>query len=484
MHCHPARRSTHVAATLLLAAALAGCAGPRQQTVPEAVPASWPADAPADAPGASATTLGWRDYFSDPPLQALIARGLACGGDARVAAARVREAAALAGLQHANLFPAVGIGAQGQRSKIPHDLSPTGRELLSSQYQAGVSVSWEADLWGRLGALDDAAAQAWLGSEAARRAVALALVGQIAERYLALRELDERIGLAERTLASRNTSLRIFRRRVEEGATARLDLAQVETLQTQAESLVAQLRQQRALQAHALDVLTAGAGEPPPENGRFDDLLILAPLAPGLPADVLLARPDVAAAERQLQALRYQVDAARAAFLPRITLTGNLGTASAELASLFEAGSRAWTVAPALAQPLVDFGRNRANLRAAEARTEAALATYDKTVRTALREVADALASRHYLAAQVRTGERALGAQRERERLARLRYDNGATTYLEVLDAQRDLLQAEQQQVQARRALLSAQVALFLALGGGSDAAAGTACNQPGPDHG
>ncbi|QGZ37937.1 NodT family efflux transporter outer membrane factor (OMF) lipoprotein [Pseudoduganella flava] len=474
--------TTRKLAALLLAGALSACAGPAQRVAMPVPPERWPADAADD--GAAATPLDWRDYFDHPALQALIARGLACNGDVRTAAARVREAAALAGLQHANRFPAIGAGIDVQRNRIPHDLSPTGHDLLSTQYQAGVQVSWEADLWGRLAALDDAALQAWLGSEASRRAVALALIGQVAERYLALRELDERIVLAERTLASRNASLRIFRRRVEEGATARLDLAQVQTLQTQAEALVSQLRQQRALQAHALDVLTGGAGEPPPEQGRFDDLLVLRPLAAGLPSDVLLARPDVAAAERQLRAARYQVDAARAAFFPRISLTGSYGSASAQLAGLFDNGSHAWTFAPTLAQPLFDFGRNRANLGAAEARTEAAVATYDKTIRTAFREVADALASRHHLADQVRIGETALAAQRERDRLARLRYDNGATTYLEVLDAQRDLLTAEQQQVQVRRALLSAQVSLYLALGGGSGAVDTAACTQQGRDHG
>jgi multidrug efflux system outer membrane protein len=197
-------------------------------------------------------------------------------------------------------------------------------------------------------------------------------------------------------------------------------------------------------------------------------------LRAGLPSDLLSARPDIVAAEHQLKAAHASIGAARAAFFPRVMLTGSLGSASAELDGLFAGGSRAWTFVPSVSLPLFDAGRNRAALDLAEIRRELAVASYEKAVQTAFREVADALSARQRLAEQVRVQQEARAAQAERARLAKLRYDNGAAAFLEVLDAQRDLLSAEQQLVQTRRALLSARVGLYAALGGGTQALSST----------
>ena len=205
-----------------------------------------------------------------------------------------------------------------------------------------------------------------------------------------------------------------------------------------------------------------------PEAAPFDETLVLAELAPGLPSTLLVARPDIAAAEHALRGAHANIGAARAAFFPRIALTGTWGSASAELDGLFESGSRAWTFAPVLSLPIFDGGRRRANLDLSQIRRDIAVAEYEKNIQTAFREVADALAARRWLGEQLQTARTALDAQAERARLAQLRYDNGSAAYLEVLDAQRDLLAAEQQLVQARRALLSSQVALYAALGGGT----------------
>lgn len=460
-------------AALAATLALAGCASmaPAYAPPPLPVAAQYPETDPA---GAHAPDVAWQSYFADPRLQALIAQALASNRDIRIAALRVEEARAAYGIQRAEQFPTIALGASGSRARVPVDLSPTGRAMTSAQYQAGLNVSaWELDFWGRVRSLKDSALQTLLASDEARRAIGVALVAQVANGYLGLRELDERVELARATVDSRAESLRIFTRRFEVGSISKLDLTQVETLLSQALSLSAQLEQARAVQAHALAQLVGGPVDltPVAEVRRFDDASVLQPLHAGLPSALLTQRPDLIAAEHQLRAAQANIGAARAAFFPTISLTAAYGTASAELNGLFDSGSGAWNLAPRLVLPIFDAGRLRANMDLAEVRRDVAVANYEKSVQGAFREVADALSNRRWLALQVDIGKTTLAAQSERARLAKLRYDNGAAPYLEVLDAQRDLLTVEQQLVQTRRALLSSQVSLYAALGGGAPVA-------------
>lgn len=460
--------ATGLAATL----ALAGCASMAPPYAPPPLPvaAQYPETDPA---GAHAADIAWQAYFADPRLQALIAQALASNRDIRIAALRVEEARAAYGIQRAEQFPTIALGASGSRARVPGDLSVTGRPMTSAQYQTGLNVSaWELDFWGRVRSLKDSALQTLLASDEARRAVGVALVAQVANGYLSLRELDERVALARATVDSRAESLRIFTRRFEVGSISKLDLTQVETLLSQALSLSAQLEQARAVQAHALAQLVGGPVDLTPDTRRFDDASVLQPLHAGLPSALLTQRPDLMAAEYQLRAAQANIGAARAAFFPTISLTAAYGTASAELSGLFDSGSGAWNFAPRLVLPIFDAGRIRANMDLAEVRRDVAVANYEKSVQGAFREVADALSNRRWLALQVDIGKTTLAAQSERARLAKLRYDNGAAPYLEVLDAQRDLLTVEQQLVQTRRALLSSQVSLYAALGGGAPVAA------------
>ena len=464
----PCARMAALAATVLLA----GCASLAPTYAPPRLPvaAQYPEN---DAAGAHAPDVAWQAYFADPRLQSLIAQALASNRDMRVAALRVEEARAAYGIQRAEQFPTVALGASGSRTRVPGDLSLTGRAMTSAQYQAGLNVSaWELDFWGRVRSLKDSALQTLLASDEARRAIGVALVAQVANGYLGLRELDERVELARATVDSRAESLRIFTRRFEVGSISKLDLTQVETLLSQALSLSAQLEQARAVQAHALAQLVGGPVDLTPDTRRFDDASVLQPLHAGLPSALLTQRPDLMAAEHQLRAAQANIGAARAAFFPTISLTASYGTASAELSGLFDSGSGAWNFAPRLVLPIFDAGRIRANMDLAEVRRDVAVANYEKSVQGAFREVADALSNRRWLALQVDIGKTTLAAQSERARLAKLRYDNGAAPYLEVLDAQRDLLTVEQQLVQTRRALLSSQVSLYAALGGGAPAAA------------
>lgn len=446
------------------------------------VAASYPATTPAAArsgglaPAANSTSPAgsvlampsdWQHYFTDPVLQQLLTQALAHNRDLRSATLRVEQARVALGYQQAALAPVIGAQGGSSRTHVPADLSLTRQPMITSQYQIGLGMAaWELDFWGKLASLRDAARAEYLATDAARQAATLGLIAQLADAYYALREADQRLLLAQRTLASRQESFRIYSRRVAAGSASRLNLTQVETLLTQAQALAAQLEQQRAAALQALQLLVGQPVTWQAASSADSTLGELPELAAGLPAALLERRPDVRAAELQLQAAYANIGAARAAYFPAISLTASGGTASAALDGLFKPGSGSWNFAPSINLPLFDGGRREANLALMQARRDNAVASYDKAVQAAFRDVANALSARHWLNQQVAIASHALAVQRERARLTQLRFDNGAAPYLDVLDAQRDLLSAEQQLVQTRRALLSAGIALYAALGG------------------
>lgn len=469
----------------VLVAMLAGCVSlaPPYEQPPLPVAATYP-DAngnptPSGEGTLSAATVGWQDYFIDPTLRRLIGEALDYNRDLRLAMQRVEEARAMYGIRRADQFPTIGVEADLARARVPGDLSGVGRAVTANQFQVGVGLaSWELDFWGRVSNLKEAALQNYLASDAARQAVTLTVIEQVANSYLSLRELDERIMLMQETIASREKSYRIFTRRYEVGSISRLDLKQVETLWRQAVALGAQLQQERATRVNALQVLVGKPVELPHENIALDDNAVMADLPAGLPSDLLVNRPDIVSAEYQLRAANANIGAARAEFFPKITLTGSFGTASAQLDNLFSGPSRAWSFGPTVSLPIFDMGRREANLDVAKAQRDQAVTSYELAVQSAFRDVADAIAARQWLAEQVDVLRATEQAQAERARLAQLRYDHGASPFLEVLDAQRDLLAVQQQLVETRRALLSSRVALYSALGGSgfkSDVATPTA---------
>ncbi|MBB3642183.1 multidrug efflux system outer membrane protein [Variovorax sp. BK613] len=419
--------------------------------------------------GEDASRLAWSAYFTDPALRQLIALALDQNRDLRIAAYRAAQARAIFAARRAERLPVIALSAQADRARVPGDLNLTGLPLTGSQFDLGIGVaSWEVDLWGRLRGLQDAALETYLASEAGRRAITLNLVSEVANGYLRLREADERLALAHRFTDSRALSLRIFTRRMEEGATSRLNVTQVETLLMQARALGAQLEQSRAAEAHALTLLVGAPVDLAPTTGWPAQGEWVAEPGPGLSSDLLVARPDIVAAEHQLRAENASVSAARAEFFPRIVLTASAGSASSALERLVAAGSTAWAVSSALSLPLFDAGRRQANVDLAQARRQQAVANYEKTVQGAFRDVADAFSARRWADEQAAIAQGALAVQTERARLAQLRYDNGAAAYLEVLDAQRDLMSASQQLVQVRRLAMASRVGLYAALGGGS----------------
>jgi multidrug efflux system outer membrane protein len=424
-----------------------------------------------------APAIGWRDFFVDTRLQALIATALQHNRDLLVSVAQIEEARGQYRIQRADRLPAVGLNADGTRTRIGStSAGAAGAELPAGvdsvtydRYSVGVGVAaFELDFWGRVRNLSDAARAQYLSTVQATRAFRLSLIRDVATTYLASIEAAERIQLAEATVQSRRDGLRIAKLRLDAGVTSALDFRQAETLLTQAETELAALHLTKAESDNFINVLVGGpVSEPLPASLPLAEQSTMAGLVPGLPSTLLTTRPDVLAAEERLRGARANIGAARAAFLPTITLTGNLGYASTELDELFGKDGRTWNFGPSITLPLFDFGRRSANLDVAHARENIAIANYERVIQGSFQEVANALAGRRYLAEQVAAQERGTLAQRRIANLARTRYREGVSSYIEVLDAERNLFAAEQALLQVRRAEAANLVSLYVALGGG-----------------
>ena len=450
-------------------AMLSGCASLAPALDPIALPVASNWRTQPDTPGvAAAADLAWREYFTDPALQALIETALENNRDLRVAVLRTEEARAAFRIQRAQQAPMVGVGAQQIRAGLPDGLQPlAGRSVLEVNVASVGISSWELDLWGRVRSMKTAALEQWLATEQGQRAVELALVAQVADAYLGLRELDERISLARRTVENQQELAQIFQKRLELGHGSRLELTQVRTLLSQGKALQVQLELAREQQRNALALLLGSEPQLPPSSAPMDEALVMPELRPGLPSDLLVNRPDILAAEHALRARQANIGAARAAFFPRIALTGGAGSVSTSLSDLFSSGTRAWLFQPTIELPIFDAGMRQANLDVSVVRRDIAIAEYERAIQAAFRDVSDALAARQKLTEQLIVARQAHAEQSERLKLARTLFDAGSAAHLEVLDAERDLLAVEQQLVQVRRAALSSQIGLYAALGGG-----------------
>ncbi|CAE6708429.1 efflux transporter outer membrane subunit [Candidatus Nitrotoga fabula] len=458
--------------SLLAFLVLAGCT-----IMPEYVPPSLPTATtfPRSTPetaGISVANTGWKSYFGDEQLRELISSALSNNRELLLAVSRVEEVRALYGIQHSNLLPSFSGNASATRLRLPTDVLPiqpgTANSFLLNQYQLSFALStWEIDFWGRLRSLDTAALETYLSTDEARHAVRASLIAQVANSYLVECELSERIDLARSTLQTRQDSLRIAKRRFEVGSAARLDAIQAEILLNQARAELAVLQRMREQNHNGLELLVGGSIPARPHLLSRIEAGFVRSIDVGLPSDLLVQRPDLRAAERHLKAANANIGAARAAFFPRIVLTGSLGVASRELDGLFSGSGSAWNFMPSISLPIFDGGRNQANLDLAYARRNSAVVEYERRVQNAFREVADVLAERYWLSEQIQAQKATLIAQRERSRLASLRYQHGTTNYLEVLDAERSLFAVEQMLVITRRAYLASGVMLYAALGGG-----------------
>ena len=461
---------------LLLGIALLpmGCTLAPNYTRPTApVPAAWPAGAAyaeiaATTNAGGVADLGWQEFFTDEKLRHVIAASLTNNLDLRAAALHVELARAIYGIQRASLLPTFGLGASESKAGIPADLSSSGSRMTTTRYDANLGiVAWEIDFFGRIRSLKDRALNEYLATEQARRSAQIMLISAVAETYLALAADRESLQLAETTLRSQMDAYALIKHRYDRGIVTELDLHRAQTQVDTARGDVAAFKQRVAQDENALTLL---AGAPVPAEllpAQLAEVKHLQPIQAGISSDVLLRRPDVMASEDLLKAANADIGAARAAFFPRISLTTAIGTASSELSGLFMAGSGAWMYAPQIIMPIFD-ARTWSALKAAKAQQKIAVNQYEKSIQSAFREVADALAVRGTVNEQVAAQESLVNAVTATHRLSTARYDKGIDSYLSVLDAQRSLYGAQQRLVMLRYSKLANQVRLYAVLGGGS----------------
>jgi multidrug efflux system outer membrane protein len=446
-------------------------------------PAPVPALQGGAAGGTAAADIGWREFFPDPQLQQLIALALTDNRDLRVAVLNVQSAQAQYRIQRADLFPTVNASAVEQAQGIPLSVleaefpsgaaaggsaPPTGGITVRT-YNVGVGfTNYELDLFGRIRSLSHAALQQYFSSGETRRSVQLTLVAEVATAYLTVLADQTLLDITRDTLKSQEASYALTQRLFSGGTTTELALRQAETTVDTARANLALYNRQLAQDRDSLQLLL---GAPIPDgidfSGGLDRPNTVAELEEGIPSDVLVRRPDILAAEHQLMAANAQIGAARAAFLPAISLTGSFGSESPELSGLFKSGSRAWTFSPQISLPIFAGGANVANLQATKLARATAVAQYEKAIQTAFREVADALVARGTLDEQLAAQQALVTASAAAYRLADMRYRGGVDSYLSSLVEQVQLYSAEQQLQTVRLLRLQNLVTLYKALGGG-----------------
>jgi multidrug efflux system outer membrane protein len=454
------------APALLLTALLTGCAiGPSYERPELELPASWRM-APGDAEAAVDTA--WWQAFEDPALDALIDEALTNNLDLAVALERVREFAARVGITASGRWPQLGYDASASRARLSREtgIGALGGSRTADQFEANLNVSWELDLWGRIARAEDAAEADLLAVEENRRSLILALVTAVAETYVELRSLDAQLEVARNSLGSRRQSLDLFELQLERGVLSELEVAQLRSEFERTAATIPALERAIALTENALSVLL---GRPPGDipRGRSLTDLVGPPIPAGLPSDLLERRPDLRAAEQQLIAAEARIGVARADRFPRIALTGLLGLASGELSQLASSSAEQAAIAAGLNGPLFTAGRVRSGIDAAEAAAAQAELRYRAAVLTALREAEDALVV-HATTRDERDAQfRRVEALQDYRRFALMRYDNGYTSYLAVLDAERSQFDGELQALRTAADALRAMIGLYKSLGGG-----------------
>ncbi len=464
----------HAASALLLlvmalSAMAASCTvGPNYTrpvvTPPDTFRGSDPA-AQAAVQAASVADQHWSTLFADEPLKELIKIALEQNLDLQVAAARILQAQAQHGITRSDQFPTVnaGVTGQGQRSS----LNQSGDANTTGYLQIGGTLAWELDFWGRFRRASESARAQILASEWGRRAIVTSLVSQVASGYFTLRALDLELEIAKRTLASRQESLRLTQVRERGGATSLVDVRQAEQLVHTAEGEIVDTQREIEQQENFLSVLLArfpgpiARGRPLTEQPHAPDL------PSGLPSALLARRPDIQQAEQRIVSANAEIGVAKSAYFPQITLTGSGGVASAALSALFTGTAGAWTAAASAVQPVFNAGRTRSQVALADARRQEAIAVYQQTIQQAFREVSDALVGYRRTREFRETQQLLVASAQDARRLADLRYQGGATSYLEVLDSDTRLFTAELGLVRAQLVELSAFVEIYRALGGG-----------------
>jgi multidrug efflux system outer membrane protein len=468
---HAVHAAAWLCATAWLCAACACTLEPRYRTPVLPVPDQWPL--PATTPerpavNAPARDIGWRDFFTDAQLGQLIGLALANNRDLRVAVLNIEQARAQYRIQRAALLPSLDASGSFIREKLPASSTYGVPTPASGTFDAGLSTSYEVDLFGSVRSLTHAALEKYIAQLEARRSAQLSLIAEVANAYLTLASDRELEHLAQQTLESQEHSLTLVQRRHETGTVSGLELAQSQTTALQARADAARFEGNVAQDIDALTLLVGTRIDAALLPAQLDSKTMgLGPLPAGVPSTVLLRRPDVLAAEHTLRAANADIGAARAAFFPNITLTANLGSASNQVSNLFKPGTGAWTFAPLLSLPIFHGGALMGSLNMAHADEKMALAKYEKTIQSGFREVADALALTATLNRQRTAQETLAEATRRAYNLSLRRYQVGRDSYLEVLDSQRSDYAARQGLITTRLAEQSNRVTLYKALGGG-----------------
>jgi multidrug efflux system outer membrane protein len=417
----------------------------------------------------TAADIEWHSFYADPKLRELIELALANNRDLRVAILNIEQARARYRIQRAQSFPQIDATGNASAGRTPASLSQTGEAVTSHQYNADIGVSaYEIDLFGRVRSLNGQALEQFLATTEAQRATQISLIAAIANAYLTWASDLEQLALARQTLQSQSESYALTRRRFELGNASELTLRQIQTSVDTARVDVATYTRLIAQDRNALTLL-AGTSVPADlaPTVLSDTLSSAAELPAGLPSDLLQRRPDILQAEHELKAAHFNIGAARAAFYPRITLTGSAGSSSNDLSGLFEKGSGAWSFMPQISVPLFAGGANRANLDAAKVGRDIEIAQYEQAIQTAFREVADALAERSTLGEQLAAQRSLVEATTTSFRLSQARFEHGIDSYLDVLDSQRSMYIAQQGLIMSRLQQLTNTVTLYQALGGG-----------------
>ncbi|WP_409160538.1 efflux transporter outer membrane subunit [Pectobacterium sp. B2J-2] len=459
--------------TLCLVALLTGCTMAPDYQRPEApVSKQWPTQSSTNGAqaGKAAVDIGWQEMFADPKLRQVIQLALSHNRDLRIAALNIEKAQAQYRIQRADLLPSVNVNGSSSAQRTPASVSYTGVGGVTRSYNLDVGISsYELDLFGRIRSLKEEALQSYLSADATRRATHISLISEVAGSYLALAADQDLQHLAHETLRSRQKAYDLQRNLHAVGKSSQLELRQSEGELENARDQALSADKQVEIDRNALELL---AGTPLPEAllpspGAVGGLLGVNDLPPGLPSDLLRNRPDIQAAEHDLLGANADIGAARAAFFPTISLTASLGRASNELSGLFDSGGRSWNFSPQITLPLFSGGRLLAQLESSKVEREIAVAEYEKSIQTAFKEVADALADHHVVGEQLAAQRRRTDAAQAAYTLVRLQYENDTASYLEVLDAQRTLYAAQQSLIQAGQAQQSGMITLYKVLGGG-----------------
>jgi outer membrane protein, multidrug efflux system len=461
---------------LLVATLLTGCSvGPDFTKPDSAAPAEWQTRDTVltlDSTAMAAADTGWWQMFGDTVLTSLIHSALKENNDVRIAAARVEEYMGLYGVSKSDFFPK--IGATGSALRGQSMLSGDGTNVRPTQnlFDVNVSATWEIDLWGKIRRATEAARANLLAAEEARRGVVLSIVALVADSYIDLLSLDKQLAITRSTAELRKKAVDLFQQRYAKGDVSELELSQIESQYWLAESEIPALEREITQRENALNVLLGRNPGPIPRGTTIDSLPLIA-IPEGLPSQILENRPDVRQAEEQLRSANARIGVAKAAYFPSISLTGIFGVASRDLSNLFTTTARTWDIAGQILQPIFRWGEISGQVDAAKAVQKQSLYSYVQTVKNAFRDVEDVLVERSKTEQQHAAQAKQVMALRKYGRLANMRYNEGVTSYLEVLDAERNLFSTELQLAQTQARLYRSVVGAYRAFAGGwADSAA------------